>query len=222
MRTLLKIAKRISNKVLGTTSDLLFWRFRHFIDRRWPENYVSKQSLAHPHRSLLVEKISKYNPQNALEIGCASGPNLILLSRKLPQAKFSGIDLSGSAIQTGKKYLELQKIKNVELRVGNVLNLKNIPDKSFDVVFTDAVLIYVGKNKIKGVLRELARIAKYAVILVEWNSVKDWEYLGHWAYNYETLFKEIAPAAKVTLTKFTEDVWPGEWSKHGGIVEVKF
>ena len=61
MRTLLKIAKRISNKVLGTTSDLLFWRFRHFIDRRWPENYVSKQSLAHPHRSLLVEKISKYN-----------------------------------------------------------------------------------------------------------------------------------------------------------------
>lgn len=222
MRTLLKAAKKISNKFFGTLSDELFWRFRHIFDRKWSENYISKNSLDHPHRKLLIEKILKYKPQSVLEIGCASGPNLVLLAQKLPAAKLEGTDISRSAIKTGRKYLKLQNIKNVKLKAGNVLDLKKFADKSFDVVFTDAVLIYVDKNKIENVLKELGRIAKKAVVLTEWSTnLNTSQYVGHWAHNYENFFRKISPNAEVAFAKITSDVWTGDWAKYGYIIEVE-
>ncbi|HXF44200.1 MAG TPA: class I SAM-dependent methyltransferase [Candidatus Paceibacterota bacterium] len=223
MTKILKILKRLANKTLGTVSDSIFWKYRHFLDKKWSENYISEQSLAHPHRKILIEKIIKYSPTSVLEVGCASGPNLVLLAQKLPQAKLEGIDISPSAIETGRRYLELQKIKNVRLAVGNILNLKKFADKSFDVVFTDAVLIYVDKNKIENVLKEMVRVARKAVVLNEWltDSEKS-AYVGHWAHNYKNLFKKIMPNAEFALTKVKPDVWAGDWATYGYIIEAEW
>lgn len=221
MTNILRILKRLANKTLGTISDSLFWRYRHFLDRNWSENYLSENSLSHPHRKLLIEKILKYSPQSVLEVGCASGPNLVLLSQKLPNAKLLGIDVSKKAVETGRKYLELLKIKNVRLEVGNVLELGSFADKSFDVVFTDAVLIYVDKNKIENVLKELIRIAKKAVVLNEWlTGSEESIYVGHWAHDYKKLFQELTPKTETKLTKISENVWSGDWAKYGYIIEA--
>lgn len=221
MKRLLRLIKRVAEKVFGTKADELFWRSRHPVDQTWPEKYISEQSLAHPHRKLLIEKILKYSPASVLEVGCASGPNLILLAQKLPQAKLEGIDISLNAVQTGRKYLKLQNIRNVKLEIGNVLNLKKFADKSFDVVFTDAVLIYVDKNKIENVLKELTRVAKKTVILNEWLTGEEKStYVGHWAHNYEIFFKKIVPNAEVILTKITPDIWTGDWEEYGYIIET--
>lgn len=220
MRKLLRTAKRIANKLFGTKSDLIFWRFRHFFDRKWSESYISEASFGHPHRQLLVEKIISYKPKNVLEVGCASGPNLVLLSKKIPDAKLEGIDVSPKAIETGRKYLESRNIENVELKIGDALNLEIFSDKTFDVVFTDAALIYVDKSKIEGVLKELTRIAKKAVVLNEWHTnEKDSLYRDHWIHNYKDLFEKLSPNAQVKSTKISEEVWPGDWSKYGYIVE---
>ena len=222
MKKFLRIVKRIVNRLFGTKSDMLFWRFRHTLDSKWPESYLSEISLNHLHRKILVDVIVKYRPKSVLEIGCASGPNLVLLSQKLPNVKLKGIDVSAKAIETGQKYLESKNVKNVKLNIGNVLNLKNFPDKSFDVVFTDATLIYVDKNKIENVLKELTRITRKAVILTEWN-IESYEshYIGHWAHNYKKIFKEIAPGAEIKLTKINPEIWPGDWAKYGYIIECK-
>ncbi len=221
MRKLLRVAKRFANKIFGTASDSWFWKFRHAFDKNWALRYISEESLSHPHRKLLVDTIVRYSPQSVLEIGCASGPNLVLLSQKLPNAKLEGVDVSAKAIETGGRYLELQKIKNVELQTGNVLKLKNFPDKSFDLVLTDATLIYVDKNRIESVLKELIRIAKKAVILNEWLTNEDTSaYVGHWAHNYQSLIKKLAPKARVKTTKITPEIWPGDWSRWGYVLEV--
>lgn len=222
MRKLLRIAKRVANKLLGTKSDLLFWRFRHILDPKWAENYLAESSLNHLHRKLLVNAIVKYSPKSVLEVGCASGPNLVLLSQKLPNAQLEGMDVSAKAIETGRRYLMSKNIKNVELKTGNVLNLESFPGKSFDLVFTDATLIYVDKNRIEKVIKELTRIAKEAIVLVEWSTdLEESRYGDYWAHNYKKMFKEIAPGAEIKLTKIDPETWPGDWAKYGYIVEVR-
>ena len=59
----LRLIKRFLDKLLGSTrSDKLLWQFRHFFDRTWARSYISEQSINHPHRKMLMEKISSYGP----------------------------------------------------------------------------------------------------------------------------------------------------------------
>ena len=158
---LLRKIKRLANKIAGTKVDELYWRFRHFIDRSWAESYISKESINHPHRKLLVDKISAYYPfDNVLEIGCASGPNLYLLANKFPNAKLYGIDISERAIKIGKEFFKKENMRNVSLDSGKADDLKKFKDKSIDIIFTDATLIYEGLDKIDLAIREMLRVAK--------------------------------------------------------------
>lgn len=217
MRKLLRVAKRIANKIFGTKSDAWFWKFRHLFDRTWSESYISETSLAHPHRKLLIERIAGFSPESVLEIGCASGPNLILLARKLPSARLEGMDISASAVRTGERYLRLQGITNVKLGTGTVLDLTRFPDKSFDVVFTDAALIYVDAAHIGHIMAECERIAKKAIVLCEWNTEKARSFLdGHWVHHYAAFF----PGRNVNVIKIPDTIWSGAWTAYGAIVDI--
>src|SRR4030042_2921121 len=145
----LRLIKRSANKIFGTKVDELFWKFRHIFDRKWPESYISQESINHPHRKFLIDKISVYYPfENILEIGCASGPNLYLLAKKFPEIKLYGIDISKKAIEVGKEYFKKENINNIFLSEGKAGELKKFGDKSIDVIFTDATLIYEGPDRI--------------------------------------------------------------------------
>lgn len=223
MRKLLRIAKRIADKLFGTKADEFFWRFRHVLhDKTWAEKYISPDALGHSHRKLLIQTVARHAPfRNALEVGCASGPNLILLAKRFLESEFLGIDISDYAISVGKKYLEKNSISNVRLQTGSAEAIKKLPDKSFDIVFTDAVLIYIGPEKIQAILKEMVRVAKKAIILVEWWSETPHAYeADHWAYNWKKLF-EKAGIVSVKITRLTDDSWKGEWAKRGCIVETK-
>ncbi|OGG39570.1 hypothetical protein A2127_01655 [Candidatus Jorgensenbacteria bacterium GWC1_48_12] len=222
MKKLLRRVKRIADKVFGTKADEFFWRFRHIIhDRTWAESYVSREALEHSHRKFLFQVIERHAPLGkVLEIGCASAPNLIILSQKFPETEFQGIDISENAISVGKKYVKEHNIPNISLKAGNADSIKNFPDKSFDVVFTDAMLIYIGPEKIKEVLKEIIRISKKSVILVEWLSEKRQAYIAdHWSYNWHLLFEELG-VSDTRITRFSDESWQGEWAKRGCIVEV--
>jgi tRNA G46 methylase TrmB len=120
MKKLLRKVKRLAVKIFGLKVYELFWKFRHFFDKSWAERYISKESINHPHRKILIDIISKYYPfDSALEIGCASGPNLYLLAKKFPEVKLYGIDISKKAIEIGKKKFNKEKISNVILETGN-------------------------------------------------------------------------------------------------------
>jgi hypothetical protein len=148
------------------------WATRHLNEGDdWIEGYWSTRN--HPHRSFLVERIQKFFPNNVLEIGCSCGPNLYHVARKLRYAKVRGIDINPIAVQKGNKWFKKQGIFNVKLEVGRAQELVKFPDKSFDVVFTDAVLIYISPDEIRQVIREMLRIG-HVIILVEWHSFNRW------------------------------------------------
>jgi len=217
----LRIIKRFLDKILGAKADELFWKFHHFFDKDWAQSYISDGSLNHLHRKLLVEKISEYSPlKNVLEVGSASGPNLYLLANKFPKTNFYGIDISASAIYQGKHFLEKHGKKNVFLRMASIFQLEDFKDKSMDIVFSDAVLLYVGPNKVVSVLKEMIRVAKKAIILCEQHTSDESFYDDKWIHNYHQVIEKNIPNAKINFTKIIGEIWQGDWVKYGYIIEV--
>lgn len=203
-------------------------------EKRWAKrklNEIKKgfSNLNHPHRQFLLEKIDTFQPfYNILEIGCGYGPNLYLLAKKFPKTELMGIDINPLSIQEGNRLLMKEKISNVKLSVGKVDKLNKFQDKSFDIVFTDALLIYIGPDKIKKVIQEILRIVCRALILVEWHAENQKDpyglgiyHFGCWKRNYVNLIKQFVPENQICLTKIPKDLWPvRNWEKLGYIIEV--
>jgi len=208
--------------LFGTRFNELVWRFRHIYKRDWAEESI--RSFSHPHRQLLVRKILSNKPlTRVLEIGCASGPNLYMLARRFPNVHCVGIDINPEAIRQGTEFFRKQKINNVSLHVGKADDLERFPDESFDVVFTDAVLMYVCPDKIKKVATEIMRVSRKAIILAEHCSI-DANALGTyqekwWLRDYLKLFQSFGLRANVA--KIPPEIWGGNWGRFGYIIEIK-
>jgi ubiquinone/menaquinone biosynthesis C-methylase UbiE len=145
-----------------------------------------------------------------------------VLARKFPNARYVGIDINPNAIKHGKMFFEREKIRNVSLLTRKADALR-FPDKSFDIVFTDAVLMYIGPDKIMRVTEEIQRVARKAIVLVEHHSEEE-SPIGvnrgkWWLRNYVKLFQPYTREAQ--CTKITSDVWGGNWSQFGYIIEME-
>ncbi len=184
--------------------------------------------MNHPHRVFLLDRLSNYSPiQSLLEVGCGDGPNLYLLAKKFPAAEFTGVDINPWSVTNGEEWFKREGVSNITLSVGKADELETFPDKSFDIVLTDAVLMYVGPDKIKKVAKQMVRIARRALILVEWHSFDSHNSLGvyerHWRRNYETLLKELVPEDNVHAIKLPDDAGFEDemWKKWGALIEAK-
>lgn len=164
-----------------------------------------------------------------MEVGCNSGPNLYLLSSIYPDAKLYGVDINANAVAEGKRQLQKEGIKNVFLSHGKADSLKKFTDKSCDVVFTDAVLMYIGPDKIDSLLNETIRIAKKAVIFFEWHmdstiikSEDKYKYhYGHWIYDFRKLCGRYVVQDKIRISKLPTGVWnDAGWTEFGAIITI--
>lgn len=222
MKSVLRKIKRTANWLFGTKTDELYWKFRHIFDSSWAESYISDDSVRHPHRKVLIDVISKYAPfRSILEIGCASGPNLYLIAGEFPEAKIYGIDISWKAVKTGSGFFKSKGIKSVFLKQGGIEKLKEFEDKSIDIIFSDATLIYLGPSEISFAIKEMARIGKKAIILCEQNSNTGKSfYNDRWIHDYEALFKEMSLFKSIKITKLPAGIWSGDWATMGAIIKV--
>jgi len=206
--------------LLGTKLEEKYWI------KKPPSNGIEVWNTQdHPHRSFLIEQISTLSPiRNIFEVGCNSGPNLYLLAKKFPDVELRGIDINLQAVEYGNAQFKKKGISNVKLFVGKADKLAPFKDNSFDIVFTDAVLMYIAQDKIKKVLRELIRINRKALVLMEWHCFESKPpplncYTTHWVRNYTALLKNLFPDIEVRFIKMPEELWPDKnWQRFGGIV----
>lgn len=61
-----------------------------------------------------------------LELGCASGGNLLPMALELPGARFLGVDLSARQIAEGQRWIERLGLTNVRLAHGDILHLEQL------------------------------------------------------------------------------------------------
>jgi hypothetical protein len=150
------------------------------------------------------------------------------------------------AVQKGNEWLRHEGFSNVKLEVGKAQELTQFADKSFDVVFTDAVLIYISPDEIKQVVKEMLRIGR-VLVLCEWHLFNRWLalllngyycfrlkseafkfksgfscfFVGHWVRDYRMLFKGFAPNKNIRITKLPKETWNDKgWQRWGAIIEV--
>jgi SAM-dependent methyltransferase len=200
------------------------WATRHLSEENWAENYW--KSRDDPHRFFLIEKICKYVPINhILEIGCASGPNLYHIAKKFPEADVRGIDISPVAAQKGNEWFKQAGFSNVKLEVGKAQNLKQFADKTFDVVFTDAVLIYISPDEIKQTIKEMLRIGRI-VVLNEWHTFNKWRaFLLNTFYYFKSILfaKQQFKTVKFSLMpKVSLGLFVGHWVRDYGVLFKEF
>jgi len=200
-------------------------------DDEWVMSYWDSRN--HSHRSFLVEKIAAYYPiSSILEIGCNCGPNLYLLAQKFPDLEMVGIDINPRAVQKGNELLSAEGISNTKLICARADELHQFKDNSFDIVFTDAVLMYIGPDKIQRVIGEVYRVAKRALILLEWHCFgtqcqhRDPRgmgiyYRGNWKRDYTALLRQFVSEGSIYVSGVSDQVWAQEnWNEVGAIVEV--
>jgi ubiquinone/menaquinone biosynthesis C-methylase UbiE len=212
--------------VFGSKTQEWIWKTRHkFKSDKWTQECIETRN--HPRRHLILERIASFIPvQSIMEIGCSSGANLYLLAKEYPEVKLYGIDINAIAIKEGNAFFKKQGMINVHLFVHKADKLEQFADKSIDVIFTDATLMYIGSDKIRKVIKEVRRISRKGFIFSEWhcedNSREYLWYYGHWIYNYKSLLANFFSSDNITISRHPEGFWDDDtWSKFGSIIEVR-
>lgn len=227
------IYRSMQRRLLGTRLEEKYWARAHLRrggewgdkENDWAKGYWDSRD--HSHRSFLIDRISRFSPSSVLEIGSNCGPNLYILAKRFPNAELMGVDINSEAVQKGNEWLKKEGISNVELLVGKADDFRQFQDKSFDVVFTDSVLIYIGPDKIKKVMAEMFRVARKALIFLEWHCSNSGSnplgvYVGHWMRDYVALWKEFIPENKIKVIKMPEELMYSDqnWQRWGAVIEV--
>lgn len=109
-----------------------------------------------------------------LELGCATGGNLIPMAYQLPDSEFLGIDLSENQIREGTRLVEKLGLNNISLKHKDILDLGDeIGD--FDYIIAHGVYSWVPaevKDKILALCR--GHLSPNGIAYVSYNTYPGW------------------------------------------------
>ena len=202
--------------------------------RRWQrwaarERSDATQALSNeglPHRrwlaEYLAERVGDVSRARVLELGCSYGPNLIALGTIAPTWELFGIDISAMNIDVGRERLEtLGEVgSNINLAVGDITHTLPFPNSSFNVVFTDAVLLYTNPVQVRRALREMTRVGNGIVVTLELTK-RDGRFRASrttdgWLHDYPALLRELADVQYVETLKLPPTLRSaGRWPTQG-------
>lgn len=210
--------KYLKNYCKRTNHFKKYWQNRKL---DWEKDYASTPN--HPHRDLIIERLKKIRFKSLMEIGCNAGPNLLRIQEEFPKAQLGGIDINADAIATAQRLLPKWKL-SLEVRSADNIFFSS---KSIDVILTDALLIYIGGEKINKVLSEIKRMARNYVIFCEFHSESWLKRLGlklvsgYNAYDYKKLL-EKHDFWNIQVEKIPRSAWPDlVWNAFGYIIQAQ-
>src|SRR5262245_31762919 len=97
----------------------------------------------HPSHLATIGLLFGMNPPEVetcrmLELGCASGGNLVPMAQNLPGAQFVGVDLSARQVEDGQKSIAALGLSNLELRHASITDI-SADDGLFDYIVCHGV-----------------------------------------------------------------------------------
>ena len=109
-----------------------------------------------------------------LELGCATGMNVICLGDALRDSEFVGLDLSPSQIAAGNELVQQARLKNVHLRAASITNV-DASWGQFDYILAHGVFSWVPppvQEKILEISRQL--LAPQGIAYISYNAYPGW------------------------------------------------
>jgi methyltransferase-like protein/SAM-dependent methyltransferase len=113
-----------------------------------------------------------------LELGCASGDNLIPMALSLPNARFVGIDLSARQVKRGADAVRTLELPNIELRHADILSVDQSYGK-FDYIVCHGIYSWVPqvvRDKILSIASD--NLSPGGVAHISYNTLPGWHIRG--------------------------------------------
>ncbi len=108
--------------------------------------------------------ILRYSKENEVVLDPMVGGGTTLIEAKLLDRKGIGIDINPDVLRIAQKNLDFESKHNPLLKLGDVRNLKFLPDNSVDLVLTHPPylnIIKYSEGKIKGDLSNISGVKKF-------------------------------------------------------------
>jgi methyltransferase-like protein/trans-aconitate methyltransferase len=137
---------------------------------------------AHPDRLATVATLFGARPTQpercmVLELGCASGGNLIPMAVELPESSLLGLDASARQIDDGRRTIEAVGLSNVELRHADIHETSALG--TFDYIVCHGVFSWVPagvRDRILDICAE--NLAPDGVAYISYNTYPGWHFRG--------------------------------------------
>ncbi|MEQ1753048.1 MAG: class I SAM-dependent methyltransferase [Micropepsaceae bacterium] len=138
-----------------------------------PVSYCHPSSLA-----ALVRLFALKPPVTAtariLEMGCASGGNLIPLAVQYPNASFVGVDLSDVQVRAANTRISELGLRNISVTQGDLLKASFSPD-AFDYILCHGVFSWVGRPVQDAILRICSNsLSADGIAVISFNVLPGW------------------------------------------------
>ena len=138
---------------------------------------------SHPDRLAVVATLFGLQPADpascrVLELGCASGGNLIPMALASPEAQFVGIDASALQIEAGRGLIGELGLTNIVLHARDLVGLPEDFGR-FDYIICHGVFSWVPEAARAAILEICAsRLAEHGVAYVSYNTYPGWHLRG--------------------------------------------
>ncbi len=124
-----------------------------------------------------------------LEIGCASGGNLVSFAAKYPNSYCLGVDISVRQIEEGKRFASDCTLNNLELLALDIRELQTDLDK-FDYIICHGVLAWVPPDVQQGILTAMkSLLSDNGIAYVSYNVYPGWH---SWEIARNLMFRATA------------------------------
>jgi SAM-dependent methyltransferase len=139
--------------------------------------------VTHPDHLAVVATLAGMHPApveccRVLELGCASGGNVIPMAVALPESRFVGVDLSPAQVAAGRATIEALGLANVRLEACSITDLDDTLG-AFDYIVCHGVYSWVPPAVQDEILATCARhLAPEGVAYVSYNTYPGWHLRG--------------------------------------------
>ncbi|MCW1384099.1 class I SAM-dependent methyltransferase [Novosphingobium sp. KCTC 2891] len=121
---------------------------------------------------LMPPNVSK---ARVLELGCASGGNILPLAARFPLARFTGIDLSTRHVDMANERIRALGLGNVAIYQGDLAD-PDVVEGEFDYIICHGVFSWVPRAAQEGILNICGgRLAPNGIAYVSYNVLPGWQ-----------------------------------------------
>jgi ubiquinone/menaquinone biosynthesis C-methylase UbiE len=154
----------------------------------------------------LVAQFNITKGLEVLDVGCGDGTTAIPMAKL--GAKVLGVDIARNLVQAGNEHIQKEKIANCKFQEGDVTNLSEIKDQSFDFVVSIFGVMFAPRPM--DVAKELVRVTKPGGRII----------MGNWIPGDPTFVAQILKISSAYTPPPPEGfVSPMMWGIEGHVTE---